>query len=57
MIFPAVMQVDYVRIYQRKGQTNIGCDPPDYPTKKYIDDHPSAYSSASSPTCKPLTCL
>lgn len=45
MIFPAVMQVDYVRIYQRKGQTNIGCDPPDYPTKKYIDDHPLAYSN------------
>ena len=46
MIFPAIMQVDYVRVYQRAGQTNIGCDPPDYPTKKYIDDHPEAYSSA-----------
>lgn len=46
MIFPAVMQIDYVRVYQRKGQTNIGCDPPDYPTAKYIADHMDAYTSA-----------
>ncbi len=48
MIFPAIMQVDYVRVYQRKGHTNIGCDPPDYPTKNYIDNHPDAYGSACS---------
>ncbi|KAI1798328.1 beta-glucan synthesis-associated [Ganoderma leucocontextum] len=45
MIFPAIMQVDYVRVYQRKGHTNIGCDPPDYPTKNYIDTHPDAYAN------------
>ncbi|PIL27407.1 hypothetical protein GSI_10555 [Ganoderma sinense ZZ0214-1] len=45
MIFPAIMQVDYVRVYQRKGHTNIGCDPPDYPTKNYIDNHPDAYGN------------
>ncbi|KAI0674191.1 beta-glucan synthesis-associated [Trametes maxima] len=45
MVFPAIMQIDYVRVYQRKGHTNIGCDPEDYPTKKYIDDHPVAYSN------------
>ena len=48
MVFPAIMQVDYVRVYQRKGQTNIGCDPADYPTKTYIDNHPDAYSSMYS---------
>lgn len=48
MIFPAIMQVDYVRVYQRKGHTNIGCDPPDYPTKNYIDSHPDAYGSTWS---------
>ncbi|TFK87206.1 glycoside hydrolase family 16 protein [Polyporus arcularius HHB13444] len=45
MVFPAIMQVDYVRIYQRSGHTNIGCDPADYPTAKYIEDHAEAYSN------------
>ncbi|CDO74392.1 Glycoside Hydrolase Family 16 protein [Trametes cinnabarina] len=45
MIFPAVMQIDYVRVYQRKGATNIGCDPPDYPTADYINAHQEAYSN------------
>ncbi len=51
MVFPAIMQVDYVRIYQRSGHTNIGCDPADYPTAKYIEDHAEAYSSMFSPRC------
>ncbi|KAA1099304.1 hypothetical protein PGT21_002894 [Puccinia graminis f. sp. tritici] len=25
--FPAKMYIDYVRIYQREGHTNIGCSP------------------------------
>ena len=50
MIFPGEMLVDYVRVYQRKDAINIGCDPKDYPTKKYIDDHLEAYISASSPS-------
>lgn len=45
MVFPAVMKVDYVRVYQRKGQTNVGCDPPDYPTATYINNHMEAYTS------------
>jgi len=45
MEFPAEMLVDYVRVYQRAGQTNIGCDPPDYPTADYINRHPDAYSN------------
>ncbi|KAI0826967.1 beta-glucan synthesis-associated [Trametes gibbosa] len=47
MIFPAVMQIDYVRVYQRSGQTNVGCDPADYPTQDYINAHLEAYSSVS----------
>ena len=39
MEFPAEMLVEYTRVYQWKGQTNIGCDPPNYPTVKYIQDH------------------
>ncbi|KAJ7673564.1 beta-glucan synthesis-associated [Mycena olivaceomarginata] len=39
MVFPAEMLVDYVRVYQRDGETNIGCNPPDYPTADYINNH------------------
>lgn len=35
--FPAFLNIDYVRVYQRDGTNNIGCDPPDYPTKDYIN--------------------
>lgn len=45
MIFPAELRFDYVRVYQRKGQTNVGCDPANYPTMSYITAHPEAYSS------------
>ncbi|KAI0277034.1 glycoside hydrolase family 16 protein [Russula aff. rugulosa BPL654] len=45
MEFPAEMLVDYVRVYQRAGETNIGCDPPDYPTADYINRHYEAYSN------------
>ncbi|GJE91332.1 glycoside hydrolase family 16 protein [Phanerochaete sordida] len=45
MEFPAVMLVDYVRVYQRKGQTNVGCDPPQYPTAEYIKNHVEAYTN------------
>jgi hypothetical protein len=47
MEFPSEMLVDYVRVYQRKGHTNIGCDPPDYPTSDYINRHPDTYGSKS----------
>ena len=47
MTFPSEMRIDYVRVYQREDHENVGCDPPDYPTMKYINDHPAAYSSSS----------
>lgn len=28
--FPAHFRIDYVRVYQKKGQKNVGCDPKDY---------------------------
>jgi len=43
MIFPSEYLIDYVRVYQRKDQVNIGCDPQDFPTAKYINDHLEAY--------------
>ncbi|KAJ7368679.1 beta-glucan synthesis-associated [Mycena albidolilacea] len=45
MVFPAEMLVDYVRVYQRDGETNIGCNPPDYPTADYINNHFDAYAN------------
>lgn len=42
--FPAVMKVDYVRVYQKDGQEDrISCDPDDHPTSKYIHDHLDVY--------------
>jgi beta-glucan synthesis-associated protein KRE6 len=35
--FPATMSVDYVRVYQPKGQVNVGCSPKEFPTEKYIE--------------------
>ncbi|KAF5313575.1 hypothetical protein D9611_010170 [Ephemerocybe angulata] len=47
MMFPGEMLVDYVRVYQRKNEINVGCDPKGYPTKKYIDDHLEAYQDVN----------
>ena len=37
IIFPATMSVDYIRVYQPKDSINIGCDPKDFPTARYIE--------------------
>ncbi|KAJ3516407.1 hypothetical protein NLJ89_g1151 [Agrocybe chaxingu] len=34
---PGIMLVDYIRVYQRQGEINVGCDPKDFPTAKYIE--------------------
>ncbi|KAL0572856.1 hypothetical protein V5O48_009105 [Marasmius crinis-equi] len=44
MMFPAEMMFDYVRVYQREGQTNVGCNPPNYPTSDYINLHMDQYT-------------
>ncbi|KAG6898818.1 hypothetical protein C0993_003928, partial [Termitomyces sp. T159_Od127] len=43
LLFPAEMLIDYVRVYQRKGATNVGCNPKDFPTADYIAAHRDAY--------------
>ncbi|KAK1221780.1 hypothetical protein PQX77_015398 [Marasmius sp. AFHP31] len=48
LIFPAEMTFDYVRIYQRKGHTNIGCNPKDYPTSDYIGLHMDQYTDRNA---------
>jgi beta-glucanase (GH16 family) len=37
IVFPVHMFVDYIRVYQPKDAVNIGCDPKNYPTAKYIE--------------------
>ncbi|PWN93590.1 SKN1-domain-containing protein [Acaromyces ingoldii] len=44
-LWPAVMSVDWVRVYQPSDAINIGCDPPDFPTKDFINRHAEAYSN------------
>ncbi|KAK6346802.1 hypothetical protein TWF696_006910 [Orbilia brochopaga] len=43
--FPTTMYIDYVRIYQPEGSEMITCDPPGYPTTKYIQNHLNAYTN------------
>jgi hypothetical protein len=40
----ADVRVDYIRVYTKDGLGTVGCDPPDYPTAKYIADHENAYT-------------
>lgn len=42
---PAVLEVDYVRIYQPKDSVEMTCDPVDYPTTDYINRHMNAYTN------------
>lgn len=41
--FPTTMHVDYVRWYQKAGESSVTCDPPGYETTEYIKNHPKAY--------------
>ncbi|KIK63034.1 glycoside hydrolase family 16 protein [Collybiopsis luxurians FD-317 M1] len=43
--FPAVMSIDWIRVYQKKGEINIGCDPSDFPTAAYIEQYSGAYTN------------
>jgi len=46
---PGQMYVDWVRVYQRPDRYNIGCDPPDFPTKEYIKANQDLYGEAVKP--------
>lgn len=37
--WPSTMRIDFVRVYQPPNAVNVGCDPEDYPTYKYIQEH------------------
>lgn len=46
--FPAVFEIDYVRVYQPSGNISVTCDPDDYPTSDYIKAHPVAYQNSNA---------
>lgn len=37
LTFPAIMRIDWIRVYQATDAINIGCDPKGFPTAAYID--------------------
>ena len=47
--WPAHYRIDYVRVYQR-GDGHMGCDPPERPTKDFIERHKVAYSNPNLTT-------
>ncbi|EIN14050.1 beta-glucan synthesis-associated protein [Punctularia strigosozonata HHB-11173 SS5] len=50
LTFPTTMKIDYIRVYQPQGSTNIGCDPPDFPTAAYIEQYIEAYTNPNLTT-------
>ncbi|KAI0735053.1 glycoside hydrolase family 16 protein [Earliella scabrosa] len=50
LVFPALMKVDWVRVYQDPNNINLGCDPPDFPTKAYIEEYIEAYTNPNLTT-------
>ncbi|QRW07225.1 glycoside hydrolase family 16 protein [Ceratobasidium sp. AG-Ba] len=50
LVFPTWMLVDWVRVYQPRGERNIGCSPPDYPTEEYINTYIEAYTNPNLTT-------
>ncbi|KAJ7583333.1 beta-glucan synthesis-associated [Mycena floridula] len=43
--FPAIMSIDWIRVYQPKNKINIGCDPKGFPTQAYINQYAEAYNN------------
>lgn len=50
LTWPSTMHIDYVRIYQPSDAISVTCDPSDYPTYDYIQDHPAAYEDYNATT-------
>ncbi|KAF6761286.1 beta-glucan synthesis-associated [Ephemerocybe angulata] len=48
--FPVHMRLDYIRVYQPSNAINVGCNPKNFPTTKYIRDHIQAYTNPNLTT-------
>ena len=53
-MFPTSMKIDYIRLYQDPDDSlhTVGCSPPSYPTKEYIDNHPYNYANWKPADCR-----
>lgn len=51
IVYPVTMFVDYIRVYQPKGQLNFGCSPPGMPTADYINECVHYYFSHNATDC------
>ena len=45
--FPSYMMIDYIRVYQRPNQLNVGCSPASKPTSQWINCHKDLYQTSS----------
>ncbi|KAL8291629.1 hypothetical protein RQP46_001887 [Phenoliferia psychrophenolica] len=50
LVFPSIMRIDYVRVYQLNDDIRIGCDPDDHPTSDYISKMGEAYTNPNITT-------
>ncbi|KAJ7573926.1 beta-glucan synthesis-associated [Mycena floridula] len=50
LVFPAIMSIDWIRVYQPKNALNIGCDPENFPTQAYINEYIDAYTNPNFTT-------
>ncbi|KAK0202585.1 glycoside hydrolase family 16 protein [Desarmillaria ectypa] len=50
LTFPAIMSIDWIRVYQDPNNINIGCDPDDFPTAAYINTYSEAYNNPNLTT-------
>ncbi|EAU88719.1 beta-glucan synthesis-associated protein KRE6 [Coprinopsis cinerea okayama7 len=48
--FPAIMSIDWIRVYQPRDAINIGCDPKEFPTRQYIETYMEAYTNPNLTT-------
>ncbi|KAF7311692.1 GH16 domain-containing protein [Mycena indigotica] len=52
LTFPAVMRIDWIRVYQHPDRINVGCDPASRPTSNYINTYLEAYTNPNLTTWK-----
>ncbi|KAK7032976.1 GH16 domain-containing protein [Favolaschia claudopus] len=50
LVFPSIMRIDWIRVYQHPDRINIGCDPPEKPTSAYINTYSEAYTNPNLTT-------
>jgi len=50
LTFPAVMMIDWIRVYQDPAAINYGCDTKEYPTQDYINQYIDAYTNPNFTT-------